>query len=187
MYSMDSFLHQVSQDLGEEAPPKSLACTSGGPVSHRSTRVAATRVGLGILHRTVEHSQILQRVAAGQEAEDSQIDPSSPLVPLTTAPQRKSAPQHRLLQTQQVGVWSSPAHGPSAQPMDASGLSTPALGQSPVASPEAGSPFQVTPSSAPPVCLIGPSSPSVPTGSSPVPHGSEAWARDMGAGKDSQL
>lgn len=37
MYSFSSFLHQVSQDLGEEAPPKSLACTSGGPVSHRST------------------------------------------------------------------------------------------------------------------------------------------------------
>lgn len=89
MYSMDSFLHQVSQDLGEEAPPKSLACTSGGPVSHRSTRVLATRVGLGILHWTMEHSQILQRVATGQEAKDSQADTSSPLVPPTTALQRR--------------------------------------------------------------------------------------------------
>lgn len=35
-----------------------------------------------------------------------------------------------------------------------------------MASPEAGSPFQLTPSSAPHVCLIGPSSPSVPTGAS---------------------
>jgi len=62
---------------GEEAPPKSLACTSGGPVSPRSTRVSV-RAGLGILHWTVEHSQILHRVATGQEAEDSQVDPSSP-------------------------------------------------------------------------------------------------------------
>lgn len=91
MYSINSLLHQVSRVLGEEAPPKSLACTSGGPVSHRSTRVSA-RVGLGILHRTLEHSQNLQSVATEQEAEGSQVDPSS----LTFFPSQLPSSRARL-------------------------------------------------------------------------------------------
>lgn len=109
MYSIDSLLHQVSRVLGEEAPPKSLACTSRGPVSHRSSRVSAW-VGLGILHRTLEHSQNLQRVATGQEAEGSQADPRSPACSHRNRPPAGSAPRCQLLHTRHAGLCAAQGH-----------------------------------------------------------------------------
>lgn len=89
MYSIDSLLHQVSQAPGGGGPSQELGLYLWGP--SLSQEHESLRAGLGILHQTVEHSQILHRVATGQEAEDSQADPSSPTLfpsePLSTGGQ----------------------------------------------------------------------------------------------------
>lgn len=158
MYSIDSFLHQVSRVLGEEAPPKSLACTSRSPVNHRSTRVSA-RVGLGILHQTLEQLELNKGRQLDRRPRAARQTLAPPPCSPHNRPPAELTPRHQLLHTWHAGLCA--AQGPQWAEHPGAGTEPWPVQRGPTI-------LQAT-SSMPPVCLIGPSSPSVPKGSSPVP------------------
>lgn len=186
MYSIDSFLHQVSRVLGEKAPPKSLACTSGSPVNHRSTRVSA-RVGFGILHQTLEQLELNKGRQLDRRPRAARQTLASPPCSPHNRPPAELTPRHQLLHTRHAGLCA--AQGP--QRAEHPGAGTEPWPVQKRAHHTSGHLLNASCMPDWPQQSFGPQrelpSPRhlVPTALST--HGSEVWARDRGAVQDSRL
>lgn len=91
MYRFDPHFHQAGQVLGEGAPPKTLACPSGGPVcTGQKTCLSQGHKSQPELDCGTQSD--LTKGATRQKAKDSWVAHGVPLEALTTAFQQSSAP-----------------------------------------------------------------------------------------------